>query len=105
MAAFQETKSKRILYCPGTWSRVVSCPTKLSSQEQRYIAERCARWGEPTQFLQSVHQHGLVAHGWTFKNEWDNLYWQNGQDPYSELEEFLELGLDGFFTDFPLTAR
>ena len=63
------------------------------------------RWGEPTQFLQSVHQHGLVAHGWTFKNEWDNLYWQNGQDPYSELEEFFELGLDGFFTDFPLTAR
>ena len=63
------------------------------------------RWGESTQFLQSVHEHGLVAHGWTFKNEWDNLYWQNGQDPYSELEEFFELGLDGFFTDFPLTAR
>ena len=49
------------------------------------------------------------------------LYWDNGQveeelsilrrilnklqDPYSELEEHLSLGVDGFFTDFPLTAR
>ena len=49
------------------------------------------------------------------------LYWENGQveeelsilrgilnklqDPYSELEEHLALGVDGFFTDFPLTAR
>ena len=30
---------------------------------------------------------------------------KNVQDPYSELEEHLALGVDGFFTDFPLTAR
>ena len=63
------------------------------------------RWGRATDFLERVHQHGLLAHAWTFKNEWTNLYWENGQDPYSEMEEFLQLGLDGFFTDFPLTAR
>jgi len=63
------------------------------------------RWGPATEFLQKVHEHGLVAHVWTFKNEWDNLYWENGQDPYSEMEEFLQLGVDGFFSDFPLTAR
>ena len=28
----------------------------------------------------------------------------NDQDPYSELEEHLSLGVDGFFTDFPQTA-
>ena len=63
------------------------------------------RWGPATEFIEKVHEHGLVAHAWTFKNEWSNLYWENGQDPYSEMEEFLQLGLDGFFTDFPLTAR
>ena len=63
------------------------------------------RWGPATAFIERVHQHGLLAHAWTFKNEWSNLYWENGQDPYSEMEEFLHLGLDGFFTDFPLTAR
>ena len=63
------------------------------------------RWGPATEFLQKVHEHGLVAHVWTFKNEWNNLYWENGQDPYSEMEEFLQLGVGGFFSDFPLTAR
>ena len=68
-----------------------------------------------------MHQHGLKAHCFTFRNEWTKLYWESGQvtklriqksemgrnvqDPYSELEEHLALGVDGFFTDFPLTAR
>ena len=26
-------------------------------------------------------------------------------DLFSQMEEFLDLGLDGYFTDFPLTAR
>jgi len=64
------------------------------------------RWQEqPTDFIQQVHRHGLKAHCFTFRNEWMKLYWENGQDPYSELEEHLALGVDGFFTDFPLTAR
>ena len=63
------------------------------------------QWGAPTDFLQTVHDHGLKAHGFTFRNEWRKLYWEHGQDPYSQLEEFLELGIDGYFTDFPLTVR
>jgi len=63
------------------------------------------KWGEPTDFLNVVHDHKLKAHVWTFRNEWMNLYWEDGQDPYSQMEEFLALGTDGFFTDFPLTAR
>jgi len=63
------------------------------------------KWGEPTDFLDVVHKHGLKAHCFTFRNEWMKLYWDHGQDPYSQLEEFLELGTDGYFSDFPLTAR
>merc|ERR1712098_226153 len=63
------------------------------------------KWGEPTDFLDVVHKHGLKAHCFTFRNEWMKLYWDHGQDPYSQLEEFLDLGTDGYFSDFPLSAR
>jgi len=63
------------------------------------------KWGAPTDFLDVVHKHGLKAHCFTFRNEWMKLYWDHGQDPYSQLEEFLELGTDGYFSDFPLTIR
>ena len=29
--------------------------------------------------LFQVHQHGLKAHCFTFRNEWTKLYWENGQ--------------------------
>lgn len=58
-----------------------------------------------TNFLDQVHDHGLKAHAFTFRNEWMKLYWDHGQDPYSQLKQFYDLGLDGYFTDFPLTVR
>jgi len=58
-----------------------------------------------TDFLDVVHAHGLKAHGFTFRNEWMKLYWDHGQDPYSQLEEFYDLGIDGYFSDFPWTVR
>ncbi|XP_023330055.1 glycerophosphodiester phosphodiesterase GDPD5 [Eurytemora carolleeae] len=35
-----------------------------------------------TQFIAKVHEHGLKAHAFTFRNEWMKLYWDHGQDPY-----------------------
>jgi len=58
-----------------------------------------------TDIIDVVHKHGWKAHAFTFRNEYMKLYWDHGQDPYSQMEEFLDLGLDGYFTDFPLTAR
>lgn len=58
-----------------------------------------------TNFIDEVHKHGLKAHCFTFRNEWMKLYWNHGQDPYSQLKEFLDLGTDGYFSDFPLTTR
>ena len=40
------------------------------------------KWGQPTDFLSVVHKHGLQSHCYTFRNEWMNLYWDYGQDPY-----------------------
>jgi len=64
---------------------------------------RCNK--EATDIIDVVHDHGWKAHAFTFRNEWMKLYWDHGQDPYSQMEEFLDLGLDGYFSDFPLTAR
>ena len=77
------------LVTPGCWDQ---------EHRGRY---RCAT----TDFIQQAHDHGLKAHGWTFNNEWMSLYWDHGQDPYSLLEEFYDLGIDGYFADFPLTVR
>ncbi len=37
---------------------------------------------------------------YTFRNEYEFLLWDYGQDPYEEYQRFLDLGIDGYFTDF-----
>ena len=43
----------------------------------------------------------LQVHVYTFRNEDQFLLWNYGADPYREYEQFLKLGVDGYFTDFP----
>lgn len=53
-----------------------------------------------------AHSAGLKVHPWDLKNENRFLPWTYGQDPYNEYDVFVkELGVDGFFTDFPATAK
>jgi len=47
----------------------------------------------------------MKVHVYTFRNENHFLRWDYGQDPFVEYEAFLELGIDGFFTDFPGSLR
>lgn len=58
--------------------------------------------GRDNGFVQAAHELGLFVHPWTFRD--DQL--PNGV-PSAEFEIrlFLELGIDGFFTDFPATGR
>ena len=42
---------------------------------------------------------------WTFRNEPRHLNWDYGQDPYQEYELFYNLGIDGYFTDFPASLK
>jgi hypothetical protein len=39
----------------------------------------------------------MKVHAYTFRNEYNHLMWDHGQDPYVELEMFLNAGIDGFF--------
>lgn len=65
--------------------------------------------GRPTTLVADAHAKGLVVHGWTFRAE--NTFlprdFQSSADPVAfgdlvgEAKRFLELGMDGLFTDQP----
>ena len=63
----------------------------------------------PATLVADAHARGLFVHGWTFRTENSFLpaEFRSGIDPAAagdlagELKRFLELGMDGFFTDQP----
>ena len=59
-----------------------------------------------TELIDRLHGHDLSVISWTFRNEYQELSsWDDGQDPYVEYQRFLDVGLDGYFTDFPGSLR
>ena len=59
----------------------------------------------PTNFVELAHAAGLQVHPWTFRNEQIHLLKNYAGDPAVEYRAFIELGVDGVFSDFPDTAR
>ena len=58
-----------------------------------------------SKFVEDTHAMGQEVHVYTFRNEYMHLVWEYGQDPYTEYEFYLSLGIDGYFSEFPLTAK
>jgi glycerophosphoryl diester phosphodiesterase len=58
----------------------------------------------PTDLIRRAHQHGLLIHTWTFRNESRRLLSDYGDRPVDEYLQFYELGIDGVFSDFADTA-
>lgn len=61
--------------------------------------------GEPTDLVERAHRYGLLVHAYTFRNEDKYLAWDFNQDPVNELEMYIDMGVDGLFTDFPETLK
>ncbi|CAH1782656.1 unnamed protein product [Owenia fusiformis] len=61
--------------------------------------------GGVSNLVARAHAHGLKVHTYTLRNEDRFLLWDYGQDPYQEYEKLLSVGIDGMFTDFPLTMK
>ncbi|HEY9301434.1 MAG TPA: glycerophosphodiester phosphodiesterase family protein, partial [Phormidium sp.] len=58
----------------------------------------------PTSLVTDAHAAGLLVHPYTFRNESQYLAPDYNDNPEAEYEQFLNLGVDGVFTDFPDTA-
>ncbi len=52
-------------------------------------------------FVDDAKSHGLEVHAWTFRNDAVPFFFGSAE---SELEYYLDEGVDGVFTDFPDTA-
>lgn len=61
--------------------------------------------GEPTTLIQDAHAAGLRVHLYTLRSESFFLPDSYNGDPTAEYRKFIDLGVDGFFTDFPGTGR
>ncbi len=60
--------------------------------------------GTPTTLVKDAHDANLLVHPYTFRNESVYLASDYKGDPKKEFEQFIELGIDGYFTDFPGTG-
>jgi glycerophosphoryl diester phosphodiesterase len=58
----------------------------------------------PTDLVERAHDHGLLIHTWTFRNEQRRLASDFAGNPVEEYLLFYRLGVDGVFSDFPDTA-
>ncbi len=61
--------------------------------------------GTPTTLVADAHKAGLLVHPYTFRNESFFLPSSYNGDPLAEFKQFIELGVDGYFTDFPGTGE
>jgi glycerophosphoryl diester phosphodiesterase len=69
--------------------------------------------GTPTSFVDDAHDAGLLVHPYTFRREntFLPLELRSSSDPAgigdlaAEIRQFLDLGIDGFFTDNPDVGR
>ncbi|MDJ0733020.1 MAG: glycerophosphodiester phosphodiesterase family protein [Nostocaceae cyanobacterium] len=60
--------------------------------------------GEPTSLIEDAHAAGLLVHPYTLRDEGFYLANDYNGNAVREYEQLIELGADGFFTDFPLTG-
>jgi glycerophosphoryl diester phosphodiesterase len=58
----------------------------------------------PTSLISDAHEEGLFVHAYTFRNEERFLTSNYNSNPELEFRQFIQLGVDGYFTDFPGTG-
>ena len=81
----------------GPWKRYIVSTLGTGPDSSRTLAPH-------TTLIRSAHEHGLLIHTWTFRNEQSRLVSDYGGNPINEYLQFYELGIDGVFSDFPDTA-
>jgi glycerophosphoryl diester phosphodiesterase len=78
-------------------------PDDLNGDGQISDADRVL--GKPTTLIQDAHKAGLLVHLYTLRNDSFFLASDYNNNPINEFKQFIDLGVDGFFTDFPGTGH
>jgi glycerophosphoryl diester phosphodiesterase len=81
----------------GPWKRYIVSTAGTGSDAERTLLP-------PTDLIERAHEHGLLVHTWTFRNEQSRLVSDYAGNPVNEYLQFYRLGIDGVFSDFPDTA-
>jgi len=98
------TPTRDELRAIAEYARAVGPPKRLL-----IARDATGRSPAPTTFVDDAHAAGLLVHPFTFRaeNEFLPLELRSSDDPAAhgdlaaELRQFLALGIDGYFTDYP----
>lgn len=106
---FDDSRSYAELASAAGLDTIMAYADGVGSNTNLMISLVGGKLGAPTQLIANAHERGLAVHGWTFRAE--NTFlpneFDNGLDPAAygdmagQIKAFLELGMDGFFTDQP----
>lgn len=108
-----DTRTYADLAKPAGLAEVASYARGVGANTAVMIPLVGGRLGTPTSFVKDAHAAGLIVHGWTFRAE--NYFlpadFDSSTDPTAlgdlsgQIRTFLNLGMDGFFSDQSFLAR
>jgi glycerophosphoryl diester phosphodiesterase len=88
----------------GPWKRMIVSVKGVDVNGDDEVNDADKTLLAPTSLVADAHHAGLLVHPYTFRNEDRYLAADYKGDPKQEYEQFLHLGVDGLFSDFPDTA-
>ncbi|MEK8044815.1 glycerophosphodiester phosphodiesterase family protein [Ideonella margarita] len=94
---------KTYAYAVGPWKpyllKTVDDGVERTGDTTLTINDR--RVAGSTGVIEAAHQRGLAVHTWTFR---DDASGYGFKDPKAEMTYYMNMGIDGVFTDFPATG-
>lgn len=89
------------LITPTGLTEIANYAAGIGPSKTRIIPSVNGVLSEPTTLVDDAHAAGLQVHPYTFRSE-ENFLATEYETPAEEYQQFIELGVDGYFTDFPL---
>jgi glycerophosphoryl diester phosphodiesterase len=89
---------------PDALQAIAQYANGIGVSKRLVIPEDCAdssRLSAPTALVEAAHQAGLWVHVYTLRSDPNFLHPTYRGDPGQEYQQFLALGIDGMFSDFP----
>jgi glycerophosphoryl diester phosphodiesterase len=86
----------------GAWKRLI---VPAQTPDADAVAANPVRLAAPTSLLADAHAAGLQVHAWTFRSEPAFLAEDYAGDFRREYQQFREVGVDGFISDYPDHAQ